>query len=98
MNLRIDLAYDGTPFRGFARQPDGWLVLNVGNDSQWRQFCAAAEVPDLAADPRFTTNPLRVQHRSELYPRLGEFRGLVGEVDPAGKLGNDLVDGWLGLA
>jgi crotonobetainyl-CoA:carnitine CoA-transferase CaiB-like acyl-CoA transferase len=49
---------------------DGWVVLNVGNDSQWQHFCAAAEVPDLAADPRFATNPLRVQHRAELYPRL----------------------------
>jgi glutaryl-CoA transferase len=45
---------------------DGWIVLNVGNDSQWQQFCGAAERPDLAADPRFTTNPLRVQHRAEL--------------------------------
>src|SRR5262245_30773013 len=49
---------------------DGWIVLNVGNDSQWQHFCAAAEARDLAADPRFTTNPLRVQNRDELFPRL----------------------------
>jgi glutaryl-CoA transferase len=62
------------PYALFQAQ-DGWIVLNVGNDSQWRQFCAAAEMPDLAADPRFTTNPLRVQHRADLYPRLdGLFR------------------------
>src|SRR4029077_15798194 len=35
---------------------DGWLVLNVGNDGQWRAFCAAADAPDLGADPRFSTN------------------------------------------
>jgi len=45
---------------------DGWVVLNVGNDAQWQQFCAAAERPDLAGDTRFTTNPLRVQNRIEL--------------------------------
>jgi len=52
---------------------DGWIVLNVGNDSQWQHFCAAAEARDLAADPRFTTNPLRVQHRDELFPRLDKL-------------------------
>ena len=45
---------------------DGWVVLNVGNDSQWQQFCFAAERPDLAADSRYATNPLRVQNRIEL--------------------------------
>src|SRR5262245_57400436 len=49
---------------------DGWVVLNVGNDGQWQQFCVAAERPDLAADPQFTTNPLRVQHRDELTRKL----------------------------
>src|SRR5205085_2642441 len=49
---------------------DGWVALNVGNDSQWQHFCAAAEGPDLASDPRFTTNPLRVQNRGELFPKL----------------------------
>jgi crotonobetainyl-CoA:carnitine CoA-transferase CaiB-like acyl-CoA transferase len=52
------------------RARDGWVVLNVGNDSQWQHFCAAAEAPDLGADPRFATNPLRVQHRDEVYARL----------------------------
>jgi glutaryl-CoA transferase len=57
------------PYAVFAAR-DGWLALNVGNDSQWQHFCAAAEVPDLAADPRFTANPLRVQNRDELFPKL----------------------------
>jgi crotonobetainyl-CoA:carnitine CoA-transferase CaiB-like acyl-CoA transferase len=45
---------------------DGWLVLNVGNDSQWRSFCAAADANDLA--PRFATNRERVERRSEVVP------------------------------
>lgn len=49
---------------------DGWIALNVGNDSQWQHFCVAAEAPDLSADPRFMSNPLRVQHRAELFPKL----------------------------
>src|SRR5262249_2274011 len=39
-----------------------------GNDNQWRKFCDVAGRPDLSADPRFTSNPLRVQHRAEVVP------------------------------
>src|SRR5262249_6033564 len=52
---------------------DGWLVLAVGNDGQWQKFCAAADRADLAADPRFTTNQFRVQHRGELVPQLEQL-------------------------
>ena len=47
---------------------DGQLMLAVGNDEQWRRFCAAADVPDLAADERFSTNPRRVTNRDQLWP------------------------------
>ena len=47
---------------------DGWLVLNVGNDSQWRAFCAAAGEVELGRDPRFATNRRRVESRGELVP------------------------------
>ena len=57
------------PYAVFAAS-NGWIALNVGNDSQWQHFCVAADSPELGADPRFTTNPLRVQHRSELFPTL----------------------------
>ena len=55
------------PYQLF-RTSDGWLVLAVGNDAQWKRFCAAAEKPDLGQDPRFATNPLRVENREELEP------------------------------
>jgi crotonobetainyl-CoA:carnitine CoA-transferase CaiB-like acyl-CoA transferase len=44
---------------------DGHVVLAVGNDAQFRAFCAAAQLP-LAQDPRFSTNAARVAHRLEL--------------------------------
>ena len=49
---------------------DGWLVLNVGNDGQWRAFCAAAGAAELGADPRFATNRQRVELRDEVVPRV----------------------------
>jgi crotonobetainyl-CoA:carnitine CoA-transferase CaiB-like acyl-CoA transferase len=55
------------PYRLYATA-DGWLVLNVGNDSQWQSFCKATGEAELANDPRFTTNRLRVTNRSEIEP------------------------------
>jgi crotonobetainyl-CoA:carnitine CoA-transferase CaiB-like acyl-CoA transferase len=55
------------PYELFATA-DGWLVLAVGNDSQWQHFCRVAERLDLAADPRFTTNSSRVENRMVLVP------------------------------
>ena len=49
---------------------DSWVVLAVGNDGQWQRFCQAAGRADLAAEPRFATNTLRVGHRGELVPLL----------------------------
>jgi crotonobetainyl-CoA:carnitine CoA-transferase CaiB-like acyl-CoA transferase len=57
------------PYEAFATA-DGYLVLAIGNDGQWRRFCTAADCGSWAADPRFATNPARVQHREELIPEL----------------------------
>ncbi|KAA5606167.1 CoA transferase [Roseospira marina] len=45
---------------------DGHLILAVGNDGQFRRFCAVAGRPDLATDPRFVTNADRIAHREAL--------------------------------
>lgn len=57
------------PYQAF-RTADGSLIVAVGNDAQFRRFCGVIARPDLAADPRFTTNACRVQHRDELLPML----------------------------
>jgi crotonobetainyl-CoA:carnitine CoA-transferase CaiB-like acyl-CoA transferase len=64
------------PYQLFATS-DSWLVLAVGNDGQWQRFCRAAGLEDLAADPRFTTNTLRVQNRDILVPLLQEALSMV---------------------
>jgi crotonobetainyl-CoA:carnitine CoA-transferase CaiB-like acyl-CoA transferase len=45
---------------------DGWIVVGVGSEALWRRFCAALERPDLAGDPRFSTNRARVENRDVL--------------------------------
>lgn len=59
------------PYQAFATR-DGHLILAVGNDGQFRRFCETAGCVELADDPRFQTNALRVQHRAELIPLLLE--------------------------
>ena len=49
---------------------DGWLMLAVGNDGQFAALCRELACAELAADPRFATNPQRVAHRGDLIPRL----------------------------
>lgn len=58
------------PYQAFATA-DGYLMVAAGNDSLWQKLCQALERPDLAADPRFATNPLRVEHRAALEVELG---------------------------
>lgn len=57
------------PYQVFPTQ-DGHMVLAVGNDGQFARFCVAAGHPQVAADPRFSSNPARVAHRAELVPLI----------------------------
>jgi len=68
------------PYQGFATK-DGDLMLAVGNDAIWRRFASVAGLADLLEDPRFTTNPLRVEHRDELLPLVADAMAARTSVD-----------------
>ncbi|MBI2469074.1 MAG: CoA transferase [Candidatus Rokubacteria bacterium] len=51
---------------GVYRARDGHLNLAVGSEVMWRRFCEAIGRPELAADPRFATNQLRIDNRPVL--------------------------------
>ena len=53
------------PYQDFPTA-DGELLLTVGNDLQFRRFCAVVGRPEWAEDPRFASNAARVAHRVEL--------------------------------
>lgn len=54
---------------------DGLVVIAVGNQRLWRQFCRAVDAPALETDPRFATNTERMRHRGALKARLGALLG-----------------------
>jgi crotonobetainyl-CoA:carnitine CoA-transferase CaiB-like acyl-CoA transferase len=57
------------PYQVFATADDP-LMVAVGSDGLWRRFAAATGLDDLTDDPRYATNPDRVQHRDTLIPRI----------------------------
>ncbi|MEH6437574.1 CaiB/BaiF CoA transferase family protein [Massilia sp. DD77] len=57
------------PYQTFACA-DGHIIVATGNDGQYQKFVEAGGRPELGADPRFATNPLRVKNREELVPIL----------------------------
>lgn len=59
-----------TPYQVFATA-DGHIVLAVGNDSQFRDFCAVADLRGLPDDTRFSTNKSRIANRDALVALIG---------------------------
>ena len=57
------------PYQTFPTS-DGWIIVAAGNDGQFRHFVSAGGEEHLADNPRYSSNPLRVQHRHELVPLL----------------------------
>jgi crotonobetainyl-CoA:carnitine CoA-transferase CaiB-like acyl-CoA transferase len=56
------------PYETFAAS-DGEFVLAVGNDEQWRRFCAIAALPE---EERFATNRQRVTGYDQLRPFVAD--------------------------
>ena len=54
-----------TPFQAF-KALDGYFVVGAGNDAIWVRLCNAIARPDLATDPRFTTNASRTDALDEV--------------------------------
>ncbi|WP_099823835.1 CaiB/BaiF CoA transferase family protein [Oceaniglobus indicus] len=57
------------PYQVFATS-DGHVIVAVGNDTQFIRFCDFLNLPDLATDLRFATNPARLANRDALIPLL----------------------------
>lgn len=56
------------PYQVFATA-DQPIIIAVGSDKQWAQFCAVLGLgPEVRDDARFATNPARLKHRAVLMP------------------------------
>jgi crotonobetainyl-CoA:carnitine CoA-transferase CaiB-like acyl-CoA transferase len=59
------------PYQAFQAR-DGALMIAAGNDGLFTRLCEALDLQELAADPRFATNPDRLRHREELTRLLAD--------------------------
>ncbi len=66
---------------------DGHVILAVGNDRQFQRFCVFLRHEELPNDPRFATNPARLENRealnSILRPAVKELKttGLISALE-----------------
>ena len=51
---------------------DGELIVAVGNDGQFARFCDVIARPELAANPDYASNALRIINRESLIPVIVE--------------------------
>ena len=59
------------PYGGYAVGDGSSVNLAVQNDGQWRRLCSVVlRRPELADDPRFVTNELRLANRTVLEPLI----------------------------
>ena len=70
---RIGNRYEAAfPYDSFEAK-DGNMVIGAGNDKLFEQMCEVMGLTHLPADPRFSTNPLRVQNHAELKPIIEKW-------------------------
>jgi formyl-CoA transferase len=84
-NMSSNYLHSGTPPRRWGnahpnlvpyqtlRAADGWIIVAVGNDGQFRRFVELGGSPGLADDPRFVRMQDRIRNRDALIPLLTEM-------------------------
>ena len=88
------------PYQAFATS-DGFVMVGAANQANWERLCRAIDRRDLLDDPRFATNPSRMENLRPLVSTLEEgfaqhttdhWLEVLGEAGvPCGPI-NDLAD------
>ena len=60
---------------------DGHVVIAVGNDGQFKRLCQILDVPALADDPLYATNPARVKNRTVLCDKIAALTAKIPRAD-----------------
>jgi crotonobetainyl-CoA:carnitine CoA-transferase CaiB-like acyl-CoA transferase len=57
------------PYQAFETS-DGYMIIAVGNDGQFKRFCDVLGLPEVRDDPRYASNGKRNENRATLIPAL----------------------------
>lgn len=74
------------PFSIFEAR-DGWVAIGCPIEAQWRTLAALIGREDLLADPRFASNPLRVEHGALVRAAITAWTGIRTRAEVAAELG-----------
>lgn len=58
---------------GAFQASDGFIVIALGTDEQFRNFCNLVDRPELSTDPRFLCNSDRVHHRQDMLQIMNQI-------------------------
>jgi CoA:oxalate CoA-transferase len=83
---RIGTAQHNTAPYEAVQAKDGMLMVGVANDGLWLRLLDVIDDGRLRDDPRFTTNPERVQHRQDIVQIIGELLADKSKHDVAAQL------------
>jgi itaconate CoA-transferase len=72
---RLGLAHPSiAPYGVFAAADGRQVLISIQSEREWKVFCAEVlNAPELAADPRFCTNVIRVRNRAETDAAVGRI-------------------------
>jgi crotonobetainyl-CoA:carnitine CoA-transferase CaiB-like acyl-CoA transferase len=74
------------PF-GIFPTADGWISIAAHQDNFWRELCKHIGRPDLAIDPRYSTNAARIERDAEVIGLVGDWTRAHTKAQIASKLG-----------
>jgi crotonobetainyl-CoA:carnitine CoA-transferase CaiB-like acyl-CoA transferase len=75
------------PYELFTSQDHQTVFVGIQNEREWARFCAdVIGRPELAVDPRFTSNAARVQHRAALHAEIAAVFDRMAAADILARL------------
>ena len=85
---RVGLAHPAiAPYGGFVTSDGATLVISVQNDREWASFARdVMQRPDWVDDPRYASNPARMQRRAEVDGLVQECFSRHARADMEAKL------------
>lgn len=60
------------PYETF-KASDEYINIAIGNDKLWQKFCELLGLKEIKDDPKFSSNPKRVENRDELFLIIGKI-------------------------
>lgn len=79
------------PSNIYRTRDDQWVTLVGSSDAIFRRLCAAMEMPELATNPRFRTNPDRVRHLEALDATIAQWSSALDFTDLGARLEKNAV-------